>query len=97
RIAFNVGRQAFTPPPNVTSAIVHLVPKPIDESVKVRDLEAVTKAAFGQRRKMVRQSLKATGVPVEKLLEAAGLKGDERAEELPVEAFLAMARVYAAR
>ncbi|KFL26855.1 16S rRNA methyltransferase [Devosia sp. 17-2-E-8] len=97
RIAFNVGRQAFTPPPNVTSAIVHLVPKPIDESVRVRDLEAVTKAAFGQRRKMVRQSLKATGVPVEKLLEAAGLKGDERAEELPVEAFLAMARVYAAR
>ncbi|QMV02488.1 16S rRNA (adenine(1518)-N(6)/adenine(1519)-N(6))-dimethyltransferase RsmA [Devosia sp. D6-9] len=97
RIAFNVGRQAFTPPPNVTSAIVHLVPKPIDESVKVRDLEAVTKAAFGQRRKMVRQSLKATGVPVEKLLEAAGLKGDERAEELPVEAFLAMARIYAAR
>ncbi|MFD1942854.1 16S rRNA (adenine(1518)-N(6)/adenine(1519)-N(6))-dimethyltransferase RsmA [Paradevosia shaoguanensis] len=97
RIAFNVGRQAFTPPPNVTSAIVHLVPKPIDESVRVRDLEAVTKAAFGQRRKMVRQSLKATGVPVEKLLEAAGLKGDERAEELPVEAFLAMARIYAAR
>ncbi|AKR55168.1 ribosomal RNA small subunit methyltransferase A [Youhaiella tibetensis] len=97
RIAFNVGRQAFTPPPNVTSAVVHLVPKPIDESVRVRDLEAVTKAAFGQRRKMVRQSLKATGVPVEKLLEAAGLKGDERAEELPVEAFLAMAKVYAAR
>ena len=97
RIAFNVGRQAFTPPPNVTSAVVHLVPKPIDESVRVRDLEAVTKAAFGQRRKMVRQSLKATGVPVEKLLEAAGLKGDERAEELPVEAFLAMAKVYAVR
>lgn len=97
RIAFNVGRQAFTPPPNVTSAVVHLVPKAVEDGVAVRDLEAVTKAAFGQRRKMVRQSLKATGVPVEKLLEAAGLKGDERAEELPVEAFLAMARVYGAR
>ena len=51
-------------------------------------LEAVTAAAFGQRRKMIRQSLKSTGVPVEPLLAAAGLKGDERAEDLPVEAFL---------
>jgi len=93
RIAFNVGRQAFTPPPNVTSAVVHLVPKPVGDDVSVRNLEQITRAAFGQRRKMVRQSLKATGVAVEGLLEAAGLRGDERAEELPVEAFLAMARV----
>jgi len=93
RIAFNVGRQAFTPPPNVTSAVVHLVPKAVSGDVAVRHLEEVTRAAFGQRRKMVRQSLKATGVPVEALLAAAGLKGDERAEELPVEAFLAMAKV----
>jgi 16S rRNA (adenine1518-N6/adenine1519-N6)-dimethyltransferase len=93
RIAFNVGRQAFTPPPNVTSAVVHLVPKAVSGDVTVRHLEDVTRAAFGQRRKMVRQSLKATGVPVEALLAAAGLMGDERAEELPVEAFLAMAKV----
>jgi 16S rRNA (adenine1518-N6/adenine1519-N6)-dimethyltransferase len=93
RIAFNVGRQAFVPPPNVTSAVVHLVPKPVDETVAVKNLEQVTKAAFGQRRKMVRQSLKSLGVPLEGLLGAAELKGDERAEELPVEAFLAMARV----
>ena len=92
RIAFNVGRENFTPPPKVTSAVVHLVPKAVNDGVRVRDLEAVTRAAFGQRRKMVRQSLKATGVPVERLLEAAGLKGDERAETLPVEAFLAMAK-----
>jgi 16S rRNA (adenine1518-N6/adenine1519-N6)-dimethyltransferase len=92
RIAFNVGRENFTPPPNVTSAVVHLVPKAVNDGVRVRDLEAVTRAAFGQRRKMVRQSLKATGVPVETLLGAAGLKGDERAEVLPVEAFLAMAK-----
>lgn len=92
RIAFNVGRQAFVPPPNVTSAVVHLVPKAVDDDVRVKDLEHVTRAAFGQRRKMVRQSLKATGVAVEGLLGAAGLKGDERAEDLPVEAFLAMAR-----
>ncbi len=93
RIAFNVGRENFTPPPNVTSAVVHLVPKPVAPDVRVKDLEAVTKAAFGQRRKMVRQSLKSTSAPVERLLAAAGLKGDERAETLPVEAFLAMAKV----
>ena len=96
RIAFNVGRQAFTPPPNVTSAVVHLVPKAISGDVAVKDLEQITRAAFGQRRKMVRQSLKATGVPVEGLLAVAGLKGDERAEELPVEAFLKMAKALPA-
>ncbi len=96
RIAFNVNREAFTPQPNVTSAVVHLKPKPVDDSVAVRDLENVTKAAFGQRRKMVRQSLKSLGVPVEGLLASAGLKGDERAEDLPVEAFLAMARALPA-
>jgi len=92
RIAFNVGRENFTPPPNVTSAVVHIVPKAVADDVRVRDLETVTRAAFGQRRKMIRQSLKATGVPVERLLAAAGLKGDERAEVLPISAFLAMAR-----
>jgi 16S rRNA (adenine1518-N6/adenine1519-N6)-dimethyltransferase len=92
RIAFNVGRENFTPPPKVNSAVVHLVPKPVDDGVRVRDLEAVTRAAFGQRRKMVRQSLKATGAPVERLLAAAGLRGDERAETLPVAVFLALAR-----
>ena len=92
RIAFNVGRQAFVPPPNVTSAVVHLVPKAIGDDVTVKNLEHITRAAFGQRRKMVRQSLKAAGVAVEGLLAAAGLRGDERAEDLPVEAFLAMAR-----
>jgi 16S rRNA (adenine1518-N6/adenine1519-N6)-dimethyltransferase len=92
RIAFNVGRQAFVPPPNVTSAVVHLVPRAVDGTVAVRHLEQITRAAFGQRRKMVRQSLKSVGVPVEGLLAAAGMRGDERAEDLPVEAFLAMAR-----
>jgi 16S rRNA (adenine1518-N6/adenine1519-N6)-dimethyltransferase len=76
----------------VTSAVVHLVPKPVASDVRVKDVEAVTRAAFGQRRKMIRQSLKSTGVPVEKLLAAAGLKGDERAETLPVEAFLTLAK-----
>lgn len=93
RIAFNVGRSAFTPPPKVTSSVVQLVPKPVDPAIPARLVERVTRAAFGQRRKMVRQSLRSLGVPVEPLLEAAELKGDERAEDLPVSAFLAIARV----
>jgi 16S rRNA (adenine1518-N6/adenine1519-N6)-dimethyltransferase len=92
RIAFNVDRSAFVPPPKVTSSVVHLVPRPVAGDVSVREVELVTRAAFGQRRKMIRQSLKATGVPVERLLAAADLRGDERAEELPVEAFLKMAK-----
>jgi 16S rRNA (adenine1518-N6/adenine1519-N6)-dimethyltransferase len=95
QIAFNVGRSAFTPPPKVTSAVVHLVPRAVDASEPVRKLEALTRAAFGQRRKMVRQSLKSTGAPVEMLLAAAGLRGDERAETLPVEAYLKMAKALA--
>jgi 16S rRNA (adenine1518-N6/adenine1519-N6)-dimethyltransferase len=97
RIAFNVGRNAFTPPPKVTSSVVHLMPKAVDTSVPVRLLETVTKAAFGQRRKMVRQSLKSLGVPVPPLLEAAGLVGDERAEQLPVETFLSLAQALTAK
>jgi 16S rRNA (adenine1518-N6/adenine1519-N6)-dimethyltransferase len=93
KIAFNIDRAAFTPPPKVTSTVVHLRPKPVDPAIAVSAVEAVTKAAFGQRRKMVRQSLKAVGVPVDALLAAAGLKGDERAEDLPIKAFLEMARV----
>jgi 16S rRNA (adenine1518-N6/adenine1519-N6)-dimethyltransferase len=95
RIAFNVDRNAFVPPPKVTSSIVHFVPRLGANEVPARSLEAVTRAAFGQRRKMIRQSLKATGVPVEILLASAGLRGDERAEDLPVEAFIAMAKVFA--
>ncbi|WDR05598.1 16S rRNA (adenine(1518)-N(6)/adenine(1519)-N(6))-dimethyltransferase RsmA [Devosia rhodophyticola] len=96
RIAFNVSREAFTPQPNVTSAVVHLKPRAVDPTVAVRDLENVTKAAFGQRRKMVRQSLKSLGVAVPALLKTAGLQGNERAEELPIQAFLAMARALPA-
>lgn len=91
RKAFDVSRSAFTPAPKVTSSIVHLVPRTAISPVPVKAVEAITRAAFGQRRKMVRQSLKATGLPVDDLLAAAGLQGTERAEDLPVSAFLAMA------
>lgn len=92
RILFNVDRSAFTPPPNVTSSVVHLRPRAVETTPPVARLEEVTRAAFGQRRKMVRQSLKSLGVSVPELLAAAGLAGDERAEDLPVSAFLDLAR-----
>lgn len=92
RIAFNVDRNAFTPPPKVTSSVVHLVPRETDPAILSKSVEHVTRAAFGQRRKMVRQSLKSLGRPVDELLEAAGLRGDERAETLQIETFLKLAR-----
>lgn len=95
RLAFTVDKSSFTPAPKVTSAIVHLVPKPVEADIKSRQIEEVTRSAFGQRRKMVRQSLKSLGVNMEALLEAAGLKGTERAEELPIETYVALARAVA--
>lgn len=92
RILFNVDRNAFTPPPSVTSSVVHLRPRAIEATPRIARLEEVTRAAFGQRRKMVRQSLKSLGVAVPDLLSAAGLAGDERAEDLPISAFLELAR-----
>ena len=94
KTAFNVDRSAFSPPPKITSSIVHFEPRTVDEVIPVTTLETVTRAAFGQRRKMIRQSLKGLGVPVDDLLKMAGLKGTERAEELSVPVFLELARAY---
>jgi len=91
KIQFDVSRQAFVPPPSVTSSIVRL--KPLAEPVapaRLKDLEKVTEAAFGQRRKMLRQSLK--GLGGEALLEKAGIEPTKRAEELSVNQFAALAR-----
>ena len=89
RIAFDVPPQAFTPPPKVTSSVVNIMPRrqPFPASVEV--LSRVTEAAFGQRRKMLRQSLKALGG--ERLLDAVGIDGTRRAETLSVEEFVALA------
>jgi 16S rRNA (adenine1518-N6/adenine1519-N6)-dimethyltransferase len=89
RIAFDVPPQAFTPPPKVTSSVVHLVPRAQPLPADVRKLGRVTEAAFGQRRKMLRQSLKSIGG--ERLLEAAGIDGTRRAETLSVEEFVRLA------
>jgi 16S rRNA (adenine1518-N6/adenine1519-N6)-dimethyltransferase len=93
KILFDIPPQAFTPAPKVTSSVVRLVPRPIplapaDKAV----LERVTAAAFGQRRKMLRASLKSLGVAVEPLLAAAGIAGTARAEELSVAEFCVLAR-----
>ena len=86
RIAFDVPPQAFTPPPKVTSSVVHLVPRPTPLPVDVKRLGRVTEAAFGQRRKMLRQSVKSLGG--EALLERAGIDPTRRAETLSVEEFV---------
>jgi 16S rRNA (adenine1518-N6/adenine1519-N6)-dimethyltransferase len=96
RILFEVPPQAFVPPPKITSAVVLLEPRPAPLPCPVRALEAVTRAAFGQRRKMLRQSLKALGRDPAPLLAAAGLDGTERAEEVPVASFVTLARAFAA-
>jgi len=91
RLAMKVHRSAFTPPPKVMSAIVHLEPAAMPEGVSARVLERVSEAAFGQRRKMLRQSLK--GVPgALEALDGLGIDPQRRAETLSVEEFVAVAR-----
>jgi len=93
RILFDIPPRAFVPPPKVTSSVVRIVPRPepLAQAQKPA-LERVTAAAFGQRRKMLRTSLKALGIPVEPLLERAGVAPTARAEELSVAEFCALAR-----
>lgn len=95
RLAMKVHRSAFTPPPKVMSAIVHVEPAAQPEGVSAKVLEKVTEAAFGQRRKMLRQSLKSLPGAVE-ALEALGIDEQRRAETLSVAEFVALARVLSA-
>ncbi|MBX7535702.1 16S rRNA (adenine(1518)-N(6)/adenine(1519)-N(6))-dimethyltransferase RsmA [Qipengyuania sp. GH1] len=91
RLAMKVHRSAFTPPPKVMSAIVHVEPAAMPAGVSARMLERVTEAAFGQRRKMLRQSLKGLPGAVE-ALETLGIDPQRRAETLEVGDFIALAR-----
>jgi 16S rRNA (adenine1518-N6/adenine1519-N6)-dimethyltransferase len=95
RIMFDVHPSAFVPPPKVTSSVVRLVPRAAPLPCDRRVLERVTEAAFGQRRKMLRQSLRSLGVDPLPLLAAAGIAATARAEEIPVEGFVALARALA--
>jgi 16S rRNA (adenine1518-N6/adenine1519-N6)-dimethyltransferase len=93
RILFDLPPRAFLPPPRVTSSVVLLVPRALPLAPASKPvLERVTAAAFGQRRKMLRSSLKSLGVPVEKLLAGTAIPPTARAEELSVADFCALAR-----
>jgi len=88
-----VPAKAFVPAPKVTSTLVRIEARPAPLSPCRREnLERVTAAAFGQRRKMLRQSLRSLSLPPEPLLAAAGVLPTARAEELSVEQFCALAR-----
>jgi 16S rRNA (adenine1518-N6/adenine1519-N6)-dimethyltransferase len=95
RILFDVDRRAFTPAPNVTSSLVRIEPLalPVGEA-RVADLERVTAAAFGQRRKMLRQSLKQLSPDVNLLLGPSGIDPHARPQDIGVAKFAALARAY---
>lgn len=95
RILFDVPARAFTPPPKVHSAVVELVPRRQPLPCDARALVSVTQAAFGQRRKMLRQSLRSLpNTNATELLERAGLDPTRRAEEVDLQGFVALARAY---
>jgi 16S rRNA (adenine1518-N6/adenine1519-N6)-dimethyltransferase len=99
RILFDVPPSAFTPPPKITSSVVELTPREKLIPCALEALEAVTLAAFGQRRKMLRQSLKSLpgGVDPAALLAEAGIEPTRRAEEVSIEGFCALARAFSVR
>ncbi|GAA0563613.1 16S rRNA (adenine(1518)-N(6)/adenine(1519)-N(6))-dimethyltransferase RsmA [Rhizomicrobium electricum] len=98
RMLFDVARSAFVPPPKIVSTVVRLepLPEPVAPAA-LADLEKVTQAAFGQRRKMLRQSLKTLTPDAEALLDEADIAPTERPERLSVAQFAALARAWAAR
>src|SRR5579885_3265030 len=96
RILFDVPAAAFTPPPKVKSSLVELVPRAAPLACEVKLLSQVTQAAFGQRRKMLRQALKTlAGEEAPRLLALAGIGPSVRAEDVDVEGFAALARALA--
>ncbi len=96
-LLFTLPPGAFVPPPKVVSSVVSFVPRPAPLACDRRTLERVTEAAFGQRRKMLRQSLKTLGADPAGLLEQAWIAPTARAEEIAVEGFVRLANAFAAR
>ena len=93
---FDVHPSAFVPPPKVTSSVVRLVPRAAPLPCDARALERVTEAAFGQRRKMLRQSLRSLGVDPRPCSPPPASTETARAEEIPVEGFVALAQALVA-
>jgi 16S rRNA (adenine1518-N6/adenine1519-N6)-dimethyltransferase len=96
RILFDIAPSAFVPPPKVTSSVVQLLPRERPLACDRRALERVTEAAFGQRRKMLRGSLKSLGIDALPLLAATGIEPTARAEDIPIAGFVALARALTA-
>jgi 16S rRNA (adenine1518-N6/adenine1519-N6)-dimethyltransferase len=92
KILFDISPAAFVPQPKVTSSVVRLVPRSAPETCDRRALEQVAAAAFGQRRKMLRQSLKSLGIDPALLVAAAEIDETRRPETVPIGGFVAMAR-----
>jgi 16S rRNA (adenine1518-N6/adenine1519-N6)-dimethyltransferase len=95
KILFDISPAAFVPPPKVTSSVVRLVPRMAPMPCDRKALEQVAAAAFGQRRKMLRQSLKSLGADPARLAAAADVDPTRRAETIPLAGFVAMARELA--
>jgi 16S rRNA (adenine1518-N6/adenine1519-N6)-dimethyltransferase len=96
RILFDVNAAAFVPPPKVTSSLIAVVPRAAPLACERMLLERVTQAAFGQRRKMLRQSLRSLGIDAPNLIATAGLDPTDRAEDISVAGYVALARALAA-
>jgi 16S rRNA (adenine1518-N6/adenine1519-N6)-dimethyltransferase len=95
KILFDIAPAAFVPPPQVTSSVVRLIPRQAPEACDRRALEQVAAAAFNQRRKMLRQSLKSLPADPARLAAAAKIDPTRRAETVPISGFVAMARELA--
>lgn len=96
KIAMKVHRSAFTPPPKVMSAVVHVTPSAMPEGVSARRLERLTEAAFGQRRKMLRQSLKGLQGALT-ALDTLGIDAQRRAETLSIAEFVGVAQQFSSQ
>ncbi|TMJ27654.1 MAG: 16S rRNA (adenine(1518)-N(6)/adenine(1519)-N(6))-dimethyltransferase RsmA [Alphaproteobacteria bacterium] len=94
RILFDVPRTAFVPAPKVTSSLVSLAPRAEPLACDRHALERVTRCAFGQRRKMLRQSLKSLGVDAHELLAGAEIDATARAQDVPIAGYVALARAF---
>ena len=95
RILFDINASAFVPPPKVKSSVVRLLPRAAPAPCDRKLLEAVTQAAFGQRRKMLRQSLRSLDVDAPALIATAGLDATARAEDISIDGFVTLARSLA--
>ena len=94
RLLFDIAPSAFVPPPKVTSSLVRLTPRPDPLAAELADLERVTAAAFGQRRKMLRQSLKTLVPDPMPLLATAGIDPTARAQDVAINRFVALTRAF---